>query len=96
MKVNEGDQIVTVWAEAACGPGWSNPLYWVLVRDSLGRLRVEAVQPSKQTETLRTIHATAAALAAALRSEVVMVKMAAEDEQQQLGVKALTKRWYQP
>lgn len=41
--------VVTAWAEFCSGPGWSNRLVWVLLRDLNGRYSVKAIQPSEQT-----------------------------------------------
>lgn len=57
LRLAEFDSIVTAWAENACGPGWSNSLVWVLVRDGNGKLRVEALQPDEQTADI--VHAFA-------------------------------------
>ena len=56
MKLNDGDSIVTAWAENVNGPGWSNQLIWVLIRERGGKLREEAIQPSDRTEAMATLH----------------------------------------
>lgn len=52
MKINDGDYIVTAWAEPASGPGWANRPVWVLVRNRNGEHRVECLQPSEHTEEM--------------------------------------------
>ena len=61
-KLNEGDQIVAVWAESCSGPGWANQPVWVLVRALSGFLRIECLQPSEQSSVLLTCHRFAAEL----------------------------------
>jgi hypothetical protein len=61
MKLNDGDVIVTAWSENCSGPGWSNQLIWVLVREPGGRLREESIQPGERTEAMATLHNICAA-----------------------------------
>ncbi len=58
--MNAGDRIVTAWAERCHGPGWSNPIVWLLVRDAAGKLRIDGVQPNEQSEGMLTLHGVAA------------------------------------
>lgn len=44
-------QVLAVWAESCSGPGWSNRLYWVLVKDGYD-YKVEAIQPEHHTVTM--------------------------------------------
>lgn len=48
MRLEDRDTIVTAWAESCGGPGWSNRVIWVLVRDGMGSLRMECLQPKEQ------------------------------------------------
>ena len=70
MTLSDDDRVVSVWAEDAKGPGWRNPLYWVLVRGSAGKLRLEAIQPNEQSPVLQRVHQTSAALTTTLLEEV--------------------------
>ncbi len=49
MRLNEGDHIVTAYAEAGSGPGWSNTPVWVVIRSRTHELRIEAIQPGEQS-----------------------------------------------
>lgn len=62
MRLEEDDTIVTAWAEKASGPGWYNPLVWVLVRSGSGRIRIDSLQPEEQSREIRTLFLPAAAL----------------------------------
>lgn len=53
--LNDGDSIVVAWAESCSGPGWSNQLVWVLVRERAGKLRIEALQPREQSRDMQAI-----------------------------------------
>lgn len=70
--LNKGDRVVTAWAEEASGPGFYNPLVWVLVRDQFGQLREEALQPDEQGDSLKVLHAASAAIT---RSMTAYAKM---------------------
>jgi hypothetical protein len=48
-KLQDGERVVTAWAEAPRGPGWSNTLVWYLVRARDGTLSVKALQPDEQS-----------------------------------------------
>jgi hypothetical protein len=52
VKLNAGDYIVTAWAEFAVGPGWSNRIVWVLIREVGGKLRLECLQPGEQSKDI--------------------------------------------
>jgi len=67
VKITDTEEVVAAWAEEASGPGYSNALYWVLLRETapghkFGRLRIEALQPEDQPVILFALHATAAAM----------------------------------
>jgi hypothetical protein len=70
MKLNEHEHVVAVVADPACGPGWSNTLLWVIVQDGNGSLRRECLQPDEQSDGIRLLYATAAAVHRALMLEV--------------------------
>lgn len=56
MHLNEDDRVVTAWAENASGPGWSNEIIWVLVRERGGKLREVAIQPEERSNGLALLH----------------------------------------
>ena len=70
FALNDGDRIVTAWAEHATGPGWSNQLVWVLVRERTGGLREEAIQPEDQTTEMQTLFWVCEAATKALTAAV--------------------------
>ena len=68
MKLFPSDQIVTAWSEGFSGPGWSNRLVLVIVRDTMtGKLREESLQPSEQTDAMHIL----AAISEAMHGEMV-------------------------
>lgn len=70
MKFNEHVHIIAVVAEPASGPGWANTPLWVIVQDGNGQLRRECLQPDEQSDGIRVLYATAAAVHGALVREV--------------------------
>jgi hypothetical protein len=65
------DTVVVAWAESVDGPGWSNTLVWVIVRDGItGKLRQEALQPSEQTADMFAVFAFSDLATARLTSAV--------------------------
>lgn len=69
MKLQACDHIVAVVAEPANGPGWANTPLWVIVQDGNGHLRRECLQPDEQSDGMRVLYATAAAVHVALVKE---------------------------
>lgn len=60
-SLGEHDHIVTAWAEHCEGPGWSNRLVSVLVRNAAdGKHRVVYLQPEEQSEEMWTLFDIAA------------------------------------
>ena len=47
--------VVTAWAEHCSGPGWSNSVVWVILRDGDGRLTQECLQPGDATSDMLTM-----------------------------------------
>ena len=46
LHLQEGDRILTAYAQSGSGPGWSNAPIWVIIRSSAtGILREECIQP---------------------------------------------------
>ncbi len=56
MKLSKNDKIVTAFGEKSSGPGWANHLVWVIVRDRLGNLRQECLQPDEQTSEMEIMY----------------------------------------
>lgn len=75
MKLNAHDRIVAVAATPASGPGWANTPLWVVVQDRNGKLRRECLQPDEQSDGIRVLYATAAAVHAAMVREVEALTM---------------------
>jgi len=69
-SANQRDHIVAVVAEPASGPGWANTPLWVIMQDSNGNLRRGCLQPDEQSNGIRVLYATAAAVHGALVREV--------------------------
>ncbi len=55
MRLNEGDVVVTAWAESCAGPGWANSPVRVVVARANGNLDEVWIQPDEQTATMRTL-----------------------------------------
>jgi len=55
MTLDDGDTILTAYAESARGPGWSNTPIWVIVRARTGRLRQDCIQPAEQTRDMELL-----------------------------------------
>jgi hypothetical protein len=51
-KLKKGETILATRFAASSGPGWSNRLVWVYIRDSDGNIREDAIQPEEQTELM--------------------------------------------
>lgn len=72
MKLGEHDHIVGAWAEAPSGPGWSNRLLTVCIRNALdGRHRVEAFQPDEQTAQFQYAFSVLVAASGVMMAEAV-------------------------
>lgn len=65
------EHIVTVYAEPASGPGWSNSPLWVVVRAVDGSLREECIQPPEQTNEMVLLYAIAACVHQQLKRAVI-------------------------
>lgn len=74
MKLDEEDTVLAAWAEKASGPGWTNALYWVAIRDKSQQVRIEPIQPEEQTKTMHTLHALSAEMTTALRHEIEQLR----------------------
>lgn len=56
-KVKKGKiDVVTAFAEPACGPGWSNSPVWVICRNCDGSFYMECIQPEDQTRDMRLLY----------------------------------------
>jgi hypothetical protein len=69
-ELDERDRIVAVVAEPASGPGWANTPLWIIMQDESGKLRRECLQPDEQSDGIRVLYATAAAVHGSLVKEV--------------------------
>ena len=69
--MSEQQTVVAAWPEHCVGPGWSNSLIWVLLRDGNGKLSIEAIQPHEQTAEMRMLFGVADAAHGALKQTVV-------------------------
>lgn len=66
-----GEYVVTAWAEAAAGPGWSNAPLWVLVGAPLitqKGYRIECLQPDEQTAAMVTLYGISAQVHESMRA----------------------------
>lgn len=70
MKLGKHDRVVAAFAEPASGPGWANTPLWLIIQEGDGKLRRECLQPDEQSEGMRLLYATAAAVHGALVREV--------------------------
>jgi hypothetical protein len=76
MNLGPDDQVVGAWAEAPTGPGWSNRVVLVCIRNGLdGSHRVDALQPEEQTPEIAVLFRTACAVSEDL---IAWVRGAAE------------------
>lgn len=70
MKIKAHDHIIAVVAQPASGPGWANTPLWIILQDGNNHLRRVCLQPEEQSDGLRMLYATAAAVHVALVREV--------------------------
>lgn len=72
LKLAKHEHIITAWPEYCSGPGWSNALIWVLIRNRQDNsLRQEAIQPQDRTRGMCTLFDVCASAHSALLAEVV-------------------------
>lgn len=81
MKLEQGDTVITAWAEYANGPGWSNQLIWVLVQAAAGKYRLEALQSEEQTPRMRALFGVCAEASTSLTGIVERVLRARAREE---------------
>jgi hypothetical protein len=73
MTLGEHENIIGAWAESPSGPGWSNQLIWVCIRDSWdGKFRVDAFQPEEFTAEMHTAFKIGVAVSNALIGLAIM------------------------
>jgi hypothetical protein len=70
MIIDEGDTIITAFAESASGPGWANYPIWVVVRDSFGDIREECIQMDEQTYKMLYLYDVSSAAHKSMTSAV--------------------------
>lgn len=79
LQLPRGSEIFCAWAENCSGPGWTNRLVWVLIRDADGRFRIEGIQPEDQTPVMRALFNTSAAVSAEMLLAVRVMEQKKED-----------------
>lgn len=55
-KLDEGDRIVTAYAQNADGPGWQNCPVWIVIRARDGTFREMCLQPEEQSLAMRIFY----------------------------------------
>jgi hypothetical protein len=72
MTLGEHENIIGAWAENPSGPGWSNQLIWVCIRDSWdGKFRVGAFQPEEFSSEMNHIFKIGVSASNALLSAAI-------------------------
>ena len=83
MKLDKTDTIVTAWSQGFNGPGWSNRLVLVIVRDQFGKLREESLQRDEQSPDMHTLAAISEAahhqMVGAVRAKVLALMERAKE-----------------
>jgi hypothetical protein len=62
LRLRSGERVISAYAEPACGPGWSNRPFWVLVENREGSIRKQCLQPSEQPVDLARLYDLSALL----------------------------------
>lgn len=62
LRMKPGDRILTAWADAPRGPGWSNYVIWAIVEEGGGKLRQECLQPHGQPREVMVLFDVAEAV----------------------------------
>lgn len=65
--------VVTAFAEPACGPGWANQPVWVICRNHDGSLYMECIQPEEQTREMRLMYSLSADIHQKMRREAEQI-----------------------
>ena len=74
IKLGKDEEIVACVPESCSGPGWSNTLIWVWIKDNgSGSTRVEALQPESITPEMYLLFAVCEAAHSAMLNEVKKV-----------------------
>lgn len=61
LNLSKHEHIITAYAERHQGPGWTNELIWVVVRNTLdGTMREECIQPDERTPAMHWLFDVAA------------------------------------
>ena len=64
------EEAVTAFAKYAGGSGWSNAPLWVVVRDKYTEtLRLECIQPDRQTDRMHSLYDISASVTVQLKQE---------------------------
>jgi hypothetical protein len=71
LKLNKNDIILCVYPECASGPGWSNTILFVVIKDTCsGIIREECIQPEEQSLLIKQIFYAAYEITKLLKNEV--------------------------
>lgn len=54
--LDDGEHVITAYAQSASGPGWANSPLWIIVQAIDGTLRQECLQPDEQTKEMYTLY----------------------------------------
>lgn len=61
ITLSRFERVVTVFAESASGPGWANSPLWIVVQNGAdGKIRIECLQPSEQSDDMHNLYAFSA------------------------------------
>jgi len=55
IALNNGERLVSAWAESCNGPGWSNRPVWYVVMKADQTYDMRAIQPQDQTLRMSTL-----------------------------------------
>lgn len=72
LAIEEGERILTAYAEPSSGPGWSNRPVWIIVAGRDNKLRQECLQPDEQTVEMLSLYGIAAEVQRAMSSAARM------------------------
>jgi len=68
--LQDGEHIITAFAQSASGPGWSNQPLWIIVQARDGTLRQECLQPEEQGRDALILYAVSQAAHEAMKHAV--------------------------
>jgi len=56
LHIQDGDIVITAYAESAAGPGWANTPIWVILKSREGLVHIECLQPDMQTRDMHILY----------------------------------------